>query len=84
MTRKVLVGITVGIAATGSWACSDNEVENCVLGVCVCSGCEAIYRREDGEQDLVWHSDHFPDICAGKAAAFVDRLQAMGVQCAPR
>jgi hypothetical protein len=47
-------------------------------------GCEAIYRREDGEQDIVWHSDHFPDICAGKAAEFVTRLRSMGIQCTAR
>jgi len=44
-------------------------------------GCEAIYRREDGQQDIVWHSDHYPDVCAGKAAEFVTRIRSKGIQC---
>ena len=41
-------------------------------------GCESLYRREDGKQETIWRSDHFPDICAGKAAAFVTKLRSMG------
>lgn len=44
-------------------------------------GCEAIYRRADGEQDVVWHSDHYPDICVWKAAEFVTKLHSRGIKC---
>jgi hypothetical protein len=47
-------------------------------------GCEAIYRREDGKQEIVWHTDHHPDDCAGKAAEFVSRMRSKGIQCAAR
>lgn len=47
-------------------------------------GCEALYRRDDGEQDIVWRSDHFPEICVGKAAEFVTRMRAKGMQCEAR
>ena len=47
-------------------------------------GCEAIYRRDDGEQDIVYHSDHYPEICAGKAAEFVTRMRSKGIQCTAR
>jgi hypothetical protein len=43
--------------------------------------CDAIYRREDGHQDIVWHSDHYPDICASKAAEFVAKMRAKGMKC---
>lgn len=45
------------------------------------NGCEAIYRRDDGLQQLVWHSDHFPDICIGKASEFVEDLRSQGIAC---
>ena len=45
------------------------------------NGCEAIYRREDGIQDVVWHSDHFPKICTSKAAEFIKNLRSKGIIC---
>lgn len=47
-------------------------------------GCEAIYRREDGQQEIVYHSDHYPDVCAPKAAEFVTRIRLKGIRCASR
>ncbi|CAN7506030.1 hypothetical protein [Polaromonas sp. LjRoot131] len=44
-------------------------------------GCEAIYRRDDGEKTDVYHSNYYPDICAGEAAKFVATLRSKGVRC---
>lgn len=45
------------------------------------NGCEAIYKREDGKEDIVWHSDHYPGVCARKAAQFVTRMRSKRIQC---
>lgn len=44
--------------------------------------CEAIYARAIGGRQIVWHSDHMPEICATKAAEFVAKtLAPQGIKC---
>lgn len=45
------------------------------------TGCEAIYRREDGRQDLLWHSGRDSEICSMKASEFVASARSKGIQC---
>ena len=66
------------------YACTLAGIDRVVRVTRQGGGCQAIYRREDGQQDIVWHSDHYPDICAGKAAEFVTRMRSKGIQCAAR
>lgn len=70
-----------GTALPNLYACTLAEIDRTVRVTRQGQGCEAMYSREDGNHEIVWHSDHFPDICASKAAAFVTRLRTMGIQC---
>lgn len=67
-----------------SYACSLAGIGRTVTVTKDAAGCEALYRRDDGEKDIVWHSDHYPEICAGKAAEFVKRIRSKGIQCEAR
>lgn len=72
-------GSASGIA--GNYNCTLAGIGRKVRVASKGGGCEAIYRRDDGMQDVLWHSAHHPEICAGKAAEFVTRMRAKGMQC---
>ncbi|WP_346825025.1 hypothetical protein ACEN2Y_00505 (plasmid) [Ralstonia solanacearum] len=65
----------------GNYDCTLAGINRTVRVTSKGGGCEAIYRRNDGIQDVLWHSDHYPDICVRKAAEFVTRMRANGMQC---
>lgn len=65
----------------GNYDCTLAGIDRTIRVTSKGGGCEAIYRREDGIQDVVWHSDHHPEICAGKAVEFVTLMRAKGMQC---
>ncbi|KVL25411.1 hypothetical protein WS97_00360 [Burkholderia territorii] len=66
---------------TGNYNCTLAGRVNAVRVFRKGRGCEAIYRRDGGTQDVLWHSDRHPEICAGKAANFVARMQVKGMHC---
>lgn len=68
-------------AIAGNFYCSLAGINRTVRVTRSGSGCEAIYRRDDGIQDVLWRSDHHPEICAGKATDFVTRMRAKGMKC---
>lgn len=44
-------------------------------------GCKAVYRRADGVSDVLFQSVQDSEICLGKAAQFVTKMRAKGMQC---
>lgn len=71
-------------AVVGSYNCTLAGIGRTVRVTQKGDGCDAIYRRDDGGQDVIWHSDHRPEICAQKAVAFVTSMRAKGMQCSAK
>lgn len=46
-------------------------------------GCEAIYRRGENPDQVIWHSDIDKDICKNKVTAFIGDLNNIGFRCSP-
>ncbi len=84
MAAAAGAGQAAAPSATRSYACPINGFERSVTVTTSATGCDAIYRKEGGVAQTIWHSDHHPDICLGKAAAFVDRLKGLGISCTAR
>jgi len=78
-----LEGKAQGDALPSLYTCSLANIDRTVRVSTASKGCEAIYRRADGQQDIVWHSDHHPTICASKAAEFVRKMEVKGMSCSP-
>ena len=76
--------VAAGTSPANFYQCTLAGIDRTVRVTRKNAGCEAIYRRDDGQHDLVWHSDHYPDICAGKAADFVVKMRAKGMKCTAR
>src|SRR3569832_482983 len=47
-------------------------------------GCISIYRRANGTQQIVWNSEHFPQVCESKTRTFLKQLAMKGVSCHAR
>lgn len=71
-------------AGAGNFACPFAGYTRTVTTKRSASSCEAIYRKSPTESQILWHSDHDPEICAGKAATFSRSLSAKGVACTSR
>jgi hypothetical protein len=66
------------------YSCTGGGINRTVKVRRLRAGCEAWYRRDDGGAQLIWHSDHFPEICTGKAVNFIKSLRAKGLSCRAR
>lgn len=75
--------LPLGSTFPTSYACTIGSSSRSIRVARKNAGCEAIYRRHDGSQQTVWHSKHFPDICAEKAAEFVSDIAQKGIKCTP-
>ena len=79
-------GSVAGAAAAnaGNYVCPFDGYTRTVTTTRRGSSCEAVYRKSPTVSQILWHSDHDPDICAGKAIAFSRSLSGMGVPCTSR
>lgn len=68
---------------SGNYDCTLAGIKRTIRTTAHGSVCDAIYRRSDGKQDLLWHSDHNSEVCAQKAIDFVAQKKVPGMQCSP-
>jgi hypothetical protein len=68
-------------ATSSAYACTIGTQRRWVTTTTKGKGCESIYKRQDGTQQIVWHSNHFPSICVTKAAEFVAKIAEQGISC---
>ncbi len=66
-----------------SYSCRIGASVRSVRSTATASGCHAVYTRDDGTSQVVWHSDHFPEICAPKTDMFANYLEGLGMKCGP-
>lgn len=64
-----------------AYFCSLGRIDRTIKVKKLSRGCDATYSRSDGIRQTVYHSDHFPNICAEEAAKFVIGLKSKGIKC---
>jgi len=81
-----LAGLPEASAAppTRTYVCPFNGFNRTVTVKTYSTRCEAIYSKEAGVSETIWHSDQQRLICAVKAAEFVQRLRHLDIQCSSR
>ncbi len=71
--------IGVGGGSSGNYQCQIGESHRSISSMRSETSCRSIYRREDGDVQVIWETPTHPEACAAKAAEFSKYLATIGV-----
>jgi hypothetical protein len=81
---RAVTAASVAAPGTGAYVCPFNGFNRTVTVRKSGTSCEALYHKEGGVSETIWHSAHSPEICADKGSAFVKHLGDLGIMCKAR